>query len=334
MRFIRKGMIALQRTLARWKAVRDLRCLSPARRMKNAPVVFAVMRNEMLRLQAFLRHYRQLGIEQFVIVDNNSTDETGDYLKSQKDVLLYSTEAHFTGKEAWLDYLFHKHGLNNWCLVADADELIDYPSSNLVTLPDLCRYLDETGANALHSILLDLYPEGSLSQINYTAGDVYFSKKWYFDPMDSMVMTPRHFYRGSGLDFRFEGGVRKRLFGVSSCCSKFAFFRFTGGMFLSDGQHYLEGGRFAELRAVLYHMKYLQDFEARVLEETQREQHWKGAVEYKAYAKLISSQEHGLIIKDETSVLLLGTRQLEELGFMLRPPSYDAFVKRVEGRGV
>ncbi len=334
MRFIRKGMTVLQRTLARWKAVRDLRCLSSTRRIESGPVVFAVTRNEMLRLHAFLRHYRRLGVEQFVIVDNNSTDETGDYLKSQKDVLLYSTEAHFTGKEAWLDYLFHKHGLNLWCLAADADELIDYPSSDLVTLPELCRYLDETGANALHSILLDLYPEGSLSQVKYAAGDDYFSKKWYFDPMDSMVMTPRHFYRGSGLDFRFEGGVRKRLFGVSACCSKFPLFRFTGEMFLSDGQHYLEGGRFSELRAVLYHMKYLQDFEARVMEEMQREQHWRGAVEYKAYAKLISSHEHGLVIKDETSVLLRGTRQLEELGCLVSPPTYDAFVKRVEGRGV
>ncbi len=49
----------------------------------------ALAHNESNILPAFLRHYRRLGSFNFLIVDDNSTDSTTDYLRTQSDVTLF-----------------------------------------------------------------------------------------------------------------------------------------------------------------------------------------------------------------------------------------------------
>jgi len=320
-----------KRWLARQKAGADLRLLSRGVGCPGGPLVFSVVRNEMLRLPRFLAHYRTLGAAGFVMVDNNSTDGTPDFLRQQRDVCLYGTDSHFLGKESWFDFLLRKHGKARWCVVVDADELLVYADSDRVMLPELCRYLQQTGCNALHAILLDLYPEGAVSDVNYVTGSDYFEMEWFHDPLSSLEKAPRHFSRDAGLDFRFEGGTRKRVFGVTACCSKFPLFRQGAGIFLTDGQHYLEAGRFSELRAVLCHFKYLQDFALHVREEVVRGQHWGGAVEYRAYAETLDRAETGLRFRDQNSVKFSGGSQLEECGFLTRPDSYEKFVSLTGG---
>jgi len=312
----------------RQKAAADLRRVQGPDGGPGGPVVFAVMRNEALRLPRFLDHYRALGAARFVVVDNNSSDNTADILRAQGDVCLYATGSHFYGKEAWLDHLLRQHGVDRWCVVADADELLVYPGSDRLELPGLCRYLEETRCNAVHAILLDLYPRELNGNEGSPTGQGTFEQTWYFDPFPSLRRVPRHFYRGSGLDFRFEGGSRERIFGVAACCSKFPLFHYRPGMFLTDGQHYLEGARFSELRAVLYHFKYLPDFAQHVREEAVRGQHWKGAVEYRTYAEKLAGAEGSFVFHCAESLQLTGLRQLEECGFMVRPASLEEFLKR------
>jgi len=318
-----------RRWIARRKGASELHLVTQGVDGKDGPVVFAIVRNEVLRLPRFLDHYRALGAAGFVIVDNNSSDGTLDFLRRQQDVCVYTTDGHFRGKEAWLDFLLRKYGMNRWCVVADADELLVYANSDRVMLSDLCRYLQETNCNAIHAILLDLYPAGSVSEVNYVAGNDYFKGEWYFDPFSSLRKAPRHFHRGSGLDYRFHGGTRERMFGVAACCSKFPLFHCGPGMFLSDGQHYLEGGRFSQLRGVLYHFKYLQDFAPHVREEVARGQHWGKAVEYRAYADTIERAKSGLHFHDRASLRYSGTRQLVECEFLTCPDSYVEYLSRM-----
>lgn len=329
MAFFDRLLTLWKRRIARLRAAADLRLLSQGEIRPDGPLVFAVMRNEMLRLPRFLDHYRTLGASGFVIVDNHSTDGTTNFLRQQKDVSLFFTRSHFRGKEAWLDCLFRKWGQNRWCLAVDADELLVYGDSDRVLLPELCRYLEDTGCNALHAILLDFYPGESVSDVNYVPGEDYFKKEWFFDPFASLHKVPRHFFRGRGLTYRFEGGSRERIFGVSACCSKFPLFHYSSGMFLTDGQHYLEAGHFSELRAVLCHFKYLQDFAPHVREEVVRGQHWSGAVEYRAYAKTLDKAGAGLRLWNPDAIRFSGLSHLEECGFLTRPESYAKFVSRV-----
>jgi glycosyltransferase involved in cell wall biosynthesis len=325
MSFSSEILQSINRVAHKFRASRELIHVSGKIRSGKTPIAISVLHNEMLRLPRFLAHYRSVGVGDFVVIDNNSTDGTREYLSSQKDVCLYFTDAHFEGKERWVNLMLRRHGLGRWCVVVDADEILAYPDAKGISIPTLCHYLEGIGSNALHAILLDLYPGGQLAEVNYAQGEDYFDRDWYFDPFESLELAPRHFHRGAGLDHRFMGGMRKRVFGVAPCCTKFPLLRYEKGMFLSDGQHYLEGGRFPELRAVLYHFKYLQDFEVNVLNEVRRNQYVKALGEYAAYAKLMERCGGSVSFRNENSIPLSGTKQLESCGYLVNPPDYMRF---------
>ncbi len=312
--------VQCRRWFRRCVAASQIRRICQHKALASGPLLFAVVRNEMLRLPRFLTHYRERGVSSFVFLANNCTDETEQWLEGQPDVTLYVTSGNFLQKEAWLDLLLRRHGMGRWCLVADADELLEYPESNHLSIGDLCHYLQSRGESALHAILLDLYPDTPLAGVGYQSGENFFNRTWFFDPLDTLHVAPRVF--AGGLDHRLEGGSRMRIFGVKSCCSKFPLFRFEPGVFLTDGQHYIEGAQVSTLRAVLYHLKYLQDFIPHVQEEVVREQHWQGAAEYKVYASRLKTLENSSF-RDERSIRLEGTHQLEDLGFLIRPKDFS-----------
>ena len=322
----------MRRPWRRFSAALRLRRIGGNRTPQTGPLVFAVVRNEALRLPRFLEHYRLLGAAGFIIVENNSTDATLQILRQQQDVVLYRTSASFVNKEAWLDLLLHRHATNRWCLVVDADELLDFPGNADLGLSGLAEYIEGGGWNTLHAVLLDLYPSAPVCAVNYRPGDDYFAYEWYFDPISSMRKAPRAFWKGSGLDYRFEGGVRQRVFGVTNCCSKFPFFRFDCGMFLHDGQHYLEGAHIAPVQGVLYHFKYLQDFVVHASEEVRRGQHWRGAAEYQRYFETALACGGNLVLKDDRSVRFEGSAQMEAQGFTVCPSDLAELVERKSSR--
>ena len=84
----------------RWqiRAIRKRRELSPvANRTKmigrGAILCFVTLRNEKPRLAYFLKYYRKLGVDHFLIVDNGSTDGGREFLAGEPDVSLWSTDA-------------------------------------------------------------------------------------------------------------------------------------------------------------------------------------------------------------------------------------------------
>jgi hypothetical protein len=75
----------------------------PARSPDLAPeaiVLVACVRDEMIRIAQFLDHYRRIGVDHFVIVDNASEDGTAEFLEQQSDVSLYRTTQSFAAAAA------------------------------------------------------------------------------------------------------------------------------------------------------------------------------------------------------------------------------------------
>ena len=136
---------------------------TPARLPDLAPdaiVLFACVRDEMIRIAQFLEHYRRIGVDHFVIVDNGSEDGTAEWLKQQPDVSLYRTSQSFAASGrgwAWLETLLERHATGRWCLVADADELLVYPGYPDHRLRDLVAYHEAHGFSAMASVMLDMY---------------------------------------------------------------------------------------------------------------------------------------------------------------------------------
>ena len=61
----------------------------------GAILLCATLRNEKVRLPFFLRYYRDLGIDHFLIIDNGSDDGSREYLAEQPDVSVWTTDASY-----------------------------------------------------------------------------------------------------------------------------------------------------------------------------------------------------------------------------------------------
>src|SRR5690606_14778872 len=90
------GGVALRR-LARQagirRAARELRpvkTLAPA--AADAITLVACMRDEAIRLPDFLRHYRDLGVSRFILIDNHSRDGSRELALAAPDVELLLAE--------------------------------------------------------------------------------------------------------------------------------------------------------------------------------------------------------------------------------------------------
>ena len=73
------------------------------------------------------------------------------------------------------------------------------------------------------------------------------------------------------------------------------------------------------------HFKYLQDFDAHAREEVNRGQHIGAREEYRAYAETLAKKGEEFSLRGPESLGFEGIGQLEELCFVVRPPSFDEY---------
>ncbi len=170
---------------------------------------FATVRNEALRLPRFLDHHRQMGVAQFLIVDNGSTDGTLDYLRAQPDVSLWSTQKSYRSARFgmdWINALLMRYGHGHWCLTLDADECLILPHHDSRDLRDLTAWLDARGERAFAAMMLDLYATGPLEQVRYTSGQAFEEALSFYDAFNyTWERSPK--YR----DIQIHGGPRARV---------------------------------------------------------------------------------------------------------------------------
>jgi hypothetical protein len=311
---------------------------------------FSTCRNERLRLPAFLRHYRRLGVNRFFIIDNDSYDGTTEYLASQPDVRMFRTTSRHGDSNSgatWLNALLDEWGVGSWCVTVDIDELLVYPGAEDAPLRALTAYFDQNGYDALSCMLLDLYPAQPLRDCSYSPGDDLVAAAPYFDvgpyqrtPVDSCPgvlirggMRERLFYpefRARGLLAKLHDALlyrialrtrlvrdarwlRARQRPVPPCLTKVPLIRWDRKSRYLSGTHFVAPKAVAPDTGVLLHFKFLQDFHARVVEEIPREEYW--AAEHRRYRERLS-QNPDLTLLYEGSTRYEGTAQLVRLGLM------------------
>ena len=96
-------------------------------------------------------------------------DYTSNYLfvNVPTEVNLQVNDKHYWN---WMEILLEKYGKNHWCMVVDADEILTFPIEDKINLKNICDYLDTNKYTALKCILLDMYPNKSLNNLNYKQG--------------------------------------------------------------------------------------------------------------------------------------------------------------------
>ncbi len=191
-----------------------------------AATVCAIVHDEMFFLPAFLAHYRALGADRFVILDDRSTDGTADYLAHQPDVMVVESPLRYFEEVAydpatratiletravrlWRDQLVAGFCTGQWAAVVDPDEFLALPAGGL---PALARRLEAEGATAAWGAMVDMYP-AAIGEITGAraraatrfdlagsgAGPWYFDARPHLDPgrLRETPPVPRTVYPGS-----------------------------------------------------------------------------------------------------------------------------------------
>lgn len=89
-----------------------------------------------------LDYYRRLGVEHFLVIDNQSPDATMAFLDGQEDVSTVLATANYGEARYgvdWLNGVLRRFCVGKWVLWVDADELLVFSEHQDVILTDRRR---------------------------------------------------------------------------------------------------------------------------------------------------------------------------------------------------
>lgn len=296
-------------------------------------LLFAIMRNESIRLPYFIEYYQKLGVDRFYLMDNNSTDNTIKILSENNDVNILKTKDSYINHWYWMEYMLETFGRNHWCIVVDIDELFSYPNVEKISIPQLCRFLEKSNSNAVRALLLDMYSDKSVKDIDYIPGQNPLSSISFFDNTHYEVSFP-YFDRYKWETFNsthYTGGMRERVFGKSipaTSLNKFPLFKFTKDVYLGQGMHAINGARVSDLQGIVFHTKFLGDAIIEAEEESIREQHFNNAAYYKDFKREFD-RNPDLCLANAQSIRYESLDQLVDLGLMKTSHLFEDFVKTI-----
>ncbi len=320
----------LRRKRWRWRAFRKRRQLTPvanrtAQIRSSDILLFSTFRNEDVRLPYFLKYYREMGIDHFLMVDNASDDGGREYLAQQPDVSLWTTDHSYKRARFgvdWLNWLQSRYGHKHWCLTVDPDEFFIYPFCDTRPIRGLTDWLDASAIRSFSAMLLDMYPKGRIDETLYRKGDNPLDIASWFDSGNySIYRNPTYG------NLWIQGGPRSRLFfedepwrapalnkiPLVKWHRRYAYISSTH-MLLPRGLNltYDEWGG-EKASGMLLHTKFLDTFGAKASEELSRSQHYAASQEYKAYAAGLKDNPD---LWCKWSEKYINWRQLEILGLM------------------
>jgi len=309
------------RTLRRKKDLKNVK-MGENHAKKRGIFLFSTMRNEALRLPYFLEYYRKLGVEQFFIVDNGSTDGTAELLKAQPDVSLWHTETSYRRSKfgvLWLNNLLNEFGHEHWCLVVDVDELLVYPYHETRPLNALTDWLSASQISSFAAMLIDMYPK---VQTPYKQGQNPLETLTHFDAGNYTQRRNNRF-----TELWIQGGPRQRQFfraqpAKAPALNKTPLIFWRKHYVYVSSTHLLlprslnqtyerEGGE--KICGALLHSKFLPDLTARAQEELKRGEHYANSAEYLAYSEKSDAISD---LWSEQSTEYAGWQQLERLGLI------------------
>ena len=323
----------------RWKRLRLLaRAFRKRRQLRSvvdrtdriqagAILAFVTIRNESVRLPYFLAHHRKLGVDHFLVVDNDSDDGSRDLLAAQEDVSLWVTGHGYKQSRFGLDWLTglqRRHGHGHWCLTLDADEILIYPYHEDRNLQALTAELDAQGLPSFGAMMLDMYPKGPLGAQHYETGQDPIEVLSWFDSGNHVVQV-----QPLMRNLWIQGGARARCFFASEprrapTLNKVPLVRWDRGYAYVNSTHALlprklnavfdeTGGE--RISGAVLHTKFLPIVVDKAVEEQQRQQHFANSALYDDYYRSLADSPD---LWCAGSSRYTGWRQLESMGLISR----------------
>jgi Glycosyl transferase family 2 len=312
----------IARVLAHGKSLRAVQ--DNTRKIKPTDVLLVCcLRNELFRMSFFLDYYRELGVDHFLIVDNDSTDDFLKWVSQFGDCSVWHTKASYLESKfgmQWCNYLLRRYGTGHLCVTVDPDEFLVYPRCDCRSLPDLGLFLKDDKRSCMHVLMLDCYSDGPLDEAIYRSGDDPFAVCPFFD-RDGYIQRLVPSIRSTWV----QGGPRLRVYnratpGLAPAVNKVPVVWWKSNFTYESSMHDLIPTRLnmphtpgeVSLTGCLFHFKFVATLADKAREEAERKQHYAGGREYARYreAPNIVLYSEGISVRYESP------EQLVSLGLM------------------
>lgn len=250
--------------------------------------LLCVVKDDLARMRKLLDWYRGLGVCQFAVIDDHSSDGTREFLIEQPDVDVFSSDAAYTTtiRQAWLARLIDYYGFGRWYLIVDSDELLSYEGCESEDIDTLVSKLTASGAKSGRALLLDMYGRGRLfDSKDFDEQDPYKGVD-FFDPGALRIIERMRY-------FGVAGGMRSRLFDQMPTLTKHPLFYAEAG-FVPHHSHYsfpYEWNDDAIYIGVLRHFKFLSIDRKKYAERATLGNFYGGSAEYKGYERGVENKE-------------------------------------------
>lgn len=313
--------------------------------------LFSLFRDEMFFAPAFFEHYRAIGIEQFLILDDGSTDGTREFLAAQPDCVLlvsdlgYGQEIRFAGPGG--DTAKQRAGIffkmaiprafldGAYVTYVDADEFLLLPPG-VTGIAEVIARLKARGDACCVASIVEFFPETvaglRAGPAPASLADLIAACGW-FQPEPVVEIDAAGFpqpvgrsksarlFEAHGIRLR-RRGLKKRLLGLvrpeyrKSPQFKTPIFRSDAATFLT-GTHTCNRPAPRDTLLSIAHFVFTSQFEAKVGRALDWRSYVNGSDKYEHYARLLQAlgSDAGALT-DAASTRFASVDQLVAAGLM------------------
>lgn len=286
-------------------------------------MVLCILKNGAEHIQSFVEHYTRLGLNNFVFLDNGSSDQTIECLRKQiggnKRLFILQCLLPFRHFQFWMRrYLYWFYGENKWCFVSDIDErfLGPWEKSQIYCMLD---YLEAYRFTSVTSQMLDLFPKNAVGFKDPERNLRPKEDHAFYDLTAISKENDTEGFQGRGIDFIkvHRGGIRQKVFGlhrVNLTKSCPVYFKRNTNFFIHP--HKISNLRPADFTGLLMHFKFTSGFHRQVKEAVIQKNYFKDSAEYFAYHKTLEEQG-SVVFYSNSSRKFEGYHSLVEQGFLV-----------------
>lgn len=282
-------------------------------------------KNEAARIPYFLEYYTKLGIDHFFFIDNDSDIPMEDQLKGMPNVSLWHTTDSYKESQFgvdWMNVINGSYGIGHWVLTVDLDEFLVFPEMEHRTYNELLVFLDTIEQNSMFAPLVDMYPDGPISEASVPEGQSPLNYAPCFDNSGFHAIT------GGYEDVWLRGGPRCRVFNngdieKSPTLSKTPLIKWTRetlylfsthSAYPPEHNHIYQTGIQSPTGALL-HFKFVSEIKEKAKYAVLNENHYEGSREYKMYLEALEKNEQ-LNLYSQCSSYYKDSESLVEAGLM------------------
>ena len=253
----------------------DINVIKKIKVQKKYPLLVTLCKNDLIRLQKFVEYHRNIGVRQFVVIDNDSDDGSVEWLQKQEDIFLVQVKDQYSAahQEAWYNRILAHFGTGYWYIILDSDEFLTYQGMEEHNVDDLVKWLKKHKVYKACSFMLDMYAEKGYAE--HGQKKEFLEQCIYFDA-DSYTAKNRNPW--------VEGGPRKRIFSLNNWITKYPILYLQEGDIL--GTHSVYPNDFTTkppCHIILKHYKFLPGDKNVYQNYVDTKIHWNNSSQYARY---------------------------------------------------